>query len=95
MPTYRTWADGLPPEDIDAVSGFEARKTFAFKHHRRANECMARVKPEQLTREDFAKISEVEGLPPDQVKEFFEDFDRRNLSPEERRQEIIKRFKPR
>src|SRR6185295_16068979 len=52
------------------------------------------VKAPRLTREEFAKISEVEGLRlSDPMKQAFADFDRRGLSPEERRQAIIDRFK--
>jgi hypothetical protein len=48
----------------------------------------------RLTREEFAKISEVEGLRlSDEMKEAFADFDRRKLTAEQRRQEIIGRFK--
>jgi len=48
----------------------------------------------RLTREEFAKISEVEGLRlSDPMKQAFADFDRRGLSPEQRRQAIIDRFK--
>ncbi len=48
----------------------------------------------RLTRAEFAKISEVEGLRlSDPMKQAFADFDKRKLSPEERRQEIIDRFK--
>jgi type II restriction/modification system DNA methylase subunit YeeA len=53
-----------------------------------------RVKPARLTREEFAKISEVEGLRlSDPMKQAFAEFDRRGLSPKERRQAIIDRFK--
>jgi predicted XRE-type DNA-binding protein len=48
----------------------------------------------RLTREEFAKISEVEGLRlSDEMKEAFADFDRRKLTAEQWRQEIIGRFK--
>ncbi|MEA2889199.1 MAG: hypothetical protein QOD11_3559 [Bradyrhizobium sp.] len=48
----------------------------------------------RLTREEFAKISEVEGLRlSDPMQQAFADFDRRGLSPKERRQAIIDRFK--
>ncbi|CAN5473031.1 class I SAM-dependent DNA methyltransferase [soil metagenome] len=51
-------------------------------------------KATQLTREEFAKISEVEGLRlSDEMNEAFVDFDRRKLTAEQRRQEIIDRFK--
>jgi hypothetical protein len=56
--------------------------------------------PEQLkrpglTREEFAKISEVEGLRlSEPMQQAFAEFDRRGLSPEQRRQAIIDRFKP-
>jgi hypothetical protein len=47
-----------------------------------------------LTREEFAKISEVEGLRlSEPMQQAFADFDRRGLSSEERRQAIIGRFK--
>ncbi|MDB6148422.1 MAG: yeeA, partial [Spartobacteria bacterium] len=52
------------------------------------------VKAPRLTRAEFAKISEVEGLRlSDPMKQVFADFDRRGLSPEQRRQAIIDRFK--
>lgn len=52
------------------------------------------IKAPRLTREEFAKISEVEGLRlSDPMKQAFADFDRRGLSSEERRQAIIDRFK--
>ncbi len=52
------------------------------------------TKAARLTREEFAKISEVEGLRlSDEMKEVFADFDRRDLTAEERRQAIIERFK--
>ena len=52
------------------------------------------VKAPRLTREEFAKISEVEGLRlSEPMKQAFADFDRRQLSPEQRRQAIIDRFK--
>jgi len=48
----------------------------------------------RLTRAEFAKISEVEGLRlSDEMKEAFADFDRLKLTPEQRRQAIIDRFK--
>jgi hypothetical protein len=51
-------------------------------------------KSARLTREEFAKISEVEGLRlSDKMKAAFADFDRRNLTAEQRRQAIIDRFK--
>jgi hypothetical protein len=52
------------------------------------------VKAPRLTRAEFAKISEVEGLRLSApMQQAFADFDRRGLSPEERRQAIIDRFK--
>jgi type II restriction/modification system DNA methylase subunit YeeA len=52
------------------------------------------LKAPRLTREEFAKISEVEGLRlSEPMQQAFADFDRRGLSPEERRQAIIDRFK--
>jgi hypothetical protein len=49
----------------------------------------------RLTREEFAKISEVEGIRlTDDMKAAFADFDARKLTPEERRREIVRRFKP-
>jgi hypothetical protein len=51
-------------------------------------------KAPRLTREEFAKISEVEGLRlSEPMKQAFKDFDRRGLSPDERRRAIIDRFK--
>ncbi|HEV7877919.1 class I SAM-dependent DNA methyltransferase [Bradyrhizobium sp.] len=48
----------------------------------------------RLTRAEFAKISEVEGLRLSKpMQQAFADFDRRGLSAEERRQAIIDRFK--
>jgi type II restriction/modification system DNA methylase subunit YeeA len=48
----------------------------------------------RLSREEFAKISEVEGLRlSDDMQGVFEDFDRRKLPAEARRQAIIDRFK--
>lgn len=53
-----------------------------------------RTKRPRLTREEFAKISEVEGLRlSDAMRQLFADFDRRALSPAERRRAIIDRFK--
>ena len=51
-------------------------------------------KPVRLTREEFAKVSEVEGLRlSDDMKDAFAEFDRRNLTADQRRQSIIDRFK--
>ncbi len=48
----------------------------------------------RLTREEFARISEVEGLRlSEPIKQAFSDFDGLGLSPEQRRQAIIDRFK--
>jgi hypothetical protein len=48
-----------------------------------------------LSREEFAKIIEVDGHRlSDAMRAAFEDFDRLGLSAEERRQAIIERFKP-
>jgi hypothetical protein len=45
-------------------------------------------------REAFASISAVDGIVLDEeAKEAFADFDRRKLTPEERRWEIVARFK--
>jgi type II restriction/modification system DNA methylase subunit YeeA len=58
------------------------------------NDIFQNRKAPRLTREEFAKISEVEGLRlSDPMKQAFADFDRRGLSPKERRQAIIDRFK--
>jgi type II restriction/modification system DNA methylase subunit YeeA len=58
------------------------------------NDTFQNRKAPRLTREEFAKISEVEGLRlSDPMKQAFADFDRRGLSPKERRQAIIDRFK--
>lgn len=47
-----------------------------------------------IGRDAFAKISEVEGIRlTDDEKAMFEEFDRKKLSPEERRRAIIARFK--
>jgi hypothetical protein len=47
-----------------------------------------------LTREESAKISEVEGIrSTEEMKKRIADFDRRKLSPEERRQAIIDHHK--
>ena len=47
-----------------------------------------------LGREQFAKISEVEGIAlTEDMKKTIADFDRRKLSPEERRRAIITQFK--
>ena len=47
-----------------------------------------------MSREAFAKIGEVEGIAlSKEAKETFADFDRRKLPAEERRREIIGRFK--
>jgi len=47
-----------------------------------------------IGRERFAKISAVEGVVLSrEAIELFEDFDRRKLSPEERRKELIVRHK--
>lgn len=53
------------------------------------------IRSPRLTREEFAKICEVEGLPlSESMQQAFADFDRRGLSPEQRRRAIIDRFKP-
>jgi hypothetical protein len=58
------------------------------------NDASENRKAPRLTRAEFAKISEVEGLRlSDPMKQAFADFDRRGLSPEQRRQAIIDRFK--
>jgi hypothetical protein len=47
-----------------------------------------------VTREAFAKISEIEGIHlSDEAREMFAEFDRQGLSPEERRRAIVARFK--
>ena len=47
-----------------------------------------------IGREQFAKISEVEGIRlNEEARRMFADFDRRKLSPEERRREIVERFR--
>lgn len=47
-----------------------------------------------LTREEFARISAIEGVSlTAEAEAMFEDFDRRGLSDEQRRAEIIRRFK--
>jgi hypothetical protein len=47
-----------------------------------------------ITRDAFAKISEVEDIRlSDEGREIFAEFDRRGLSAEERRRSIIARFK--
>jgi len=47
-----------------------------------------------IGRERFAKISAVEGIVlSKEARELFEDFDRRGLTPEQRRKEIIARHK--
>ena len=52
------------------------------------------IKAPRLTREEFARISAVEGLRlSEPMQQVFADFDRRGLSHEERRQAIIDRFK--
>jgi len=48
-----------------------------------------------IGRAAFAKISEVEGIClGEEAKAMFAEFDRLELSPEQRRQAIIDRFKP-
>ena len=50
--------------------------------------------PPLVSREAFAKISEVEGIRLSEAeKAMFADFDRRNLSPEERRHAIMEQFR--
>jgi type II restriction/modification system DNA methylase subunit YeeA len=57
-------------------------------------DAQGQIEAARLTREEFAKISEVEGLQlSEPMKRAFDDFDRRKLSAEERRQAIIDRFK--
>ena len=47
-----------------------------------------------IGREQFAKISEVENIHlSEDAKRMFEEFDRQNLSHEERRRTIIERFR--
>jgi hypothetical protein len=47
-----------------------------------------------VSRDAFAKISEVEGIAiTDDIKRTMAEFDRLGLSPEERRRQIIERFK--
>jgi hypothetical protein len=45
-----------------------------------------------LGRKGFAKISTVEGIDMRSVEAEFEEFDRRGLSPEERRREIARKY---
>jgi len=45
-----------------------------------------------LGRKGFAKISAVEGIDMSSVEREFEDFDRRGLSPRERRREIAEKY---
>lgn len=45
-----------------------------------------------LRRKDFAKISAVEGIDMSAVDAEFEEFDRRGLSPAERRREIARKY---
>ncbi len=47
-----------------------------------------------IGREQFSRISEVEGIHlSEEAERVFAEFDRRKLPPEERRREIIARFK--
>ena len=65
-------------------SAQNARRTRAGKQ----------TKPLTIGRDAFAKISAVEGIKLDkEAREAFADFDRRKLSPEERRRAIVARFK--
>lgn len=45
MKTYTTWSNAVPPEMIEAETGFEARKEFAAKHSIPVIDCMSRVFP--------------------------------------------------
>lgn len=60
----------------------------------RGKKAKNRKQPLTIGREAFAKISEVEGVRlSEEAKEAFAEFDRRKLSPDERRRAIIARFK--
>jgi hypothetical protein len=70
--------------------------TTTSKTHGHAQTTKVAASAEQpiVGRKEFAKISEVEGMRlSDDMKRMTADFDRRGLSPEERRQAIIQRFK--
>jgi hypothetical protein len=64
---------------------------------RKTKECISTSAAKRLlTREEFAKFSEMEGLPiTDDIKKMFAQFDRRNLTHAERRAAIIAKFKRR
>jgi hypothetical protein len=83
-------------EDL-AHSGTRELLKNVFNHPERLKPDKTRepANAPRLTREEFARISEVEGLRlSEPMKQAFADFDRRGLSAEERRQAIIDRFKP-
>jgi hypothetical protein len=98
---YTNWANTVQTrhefvlEDL-AHSGTRELLKNVFNHPDRLKPEISQNKMAPgLTREEFAKISEVEGLRlSEPMQQAFADFDRRGLSPEERRQAIIDRFKP-
>jgi hypothetical protein len=42
MNLYDVWHVNVPSEKLRSISGFQARKKFAEKHHKQVSECMAR-----------------------------------------------------
>lgn len=40
MREYKVWSRGLPPEIIEAETGWEARKAFAAKHLLDVTDCL-------------------------------------------------------
>lgn len=42
MNLYDVWHVNVPSEKLRSISGFQARKEFAAKHHKQVSECMAR-----------------------------------------------------
>lgn len=42
MNLYDVWHVNVPSEKLTDISGFQARKKFAEKHHKQVSECMAR-----------------------------------------------------
>jgi hypothetical protein len=79
------------PSPKKAARGGEAQ---AGKARRKSRTMLGEVKPKAISREAFAKISEVEGLRlTDEAKRAFAEFDRQGLTPEERRRAIVSRFK--
>jgi hypothetical protein len=84
--------DGLP---LDEVGPWAKEKHERLRKYVDISRGARRPEKAILNREQFAKISEAEGIRlTAAAREAFAEFDRRGLSPAERRRAIIGRFKP-